>query len=94
MDRWGLALLLDRPIPEHIVQTFGLVATGDDEYKSVSWNDAYRVLRNGEALDLTIRKWLIIFNGSDWHAEQAMYLSDQLRSLIEGVEVVSIPVRG
>ncbi len=93
-DRIGMILLLD-VVPEHVEKTFWLVKKDDGNgYKSVSYDNKYLVMKDGDPIDTRISHYIIIYNGSDYHSTKVRELTDQLNSLIRGCVILALPVLG
>lgn len=84
-------LVLDQ-VPEHIQKTFGF---GEKDGALKHYTDC-PVIRMGETINLgrNIEFAVIIYQASDWHADQAYQLVQQLKDLYPDLKVLSLAVNG
>src|SRR5258708_398281 len=83
-------LVLDG-IPQHIQDTFGF-----DDNGQAPTNQYAKVIRMGDEVTLSnnLEFAVIIYNASDWHANEALELKNQLNRMFPQVKILSLPVKG
>ncbi len=84
-DRHVAFLLLD-VVPDYVEKTFHI--------KDGMVNTYIPIVPMGAPIPDNLKAAIIIYNASDYHAEKAAQLMDQLEDLNPGIMVVGIPVSG
>lgn len=92
-DRIGLFILLDA-VPEWVEKTFWLKKDASGRYISVGFNQIYQVYKLGEEIDTRQSSFIVVYNGSDYHNQQAQQVLDQLDVLVPDHKTMTIPVQG
>ena len=88
-DRIAFFLLLD-VVPDYVQKTFGMDERGRFEVE----NEWYQTVREGEEIPRGIDLAVILINEDGFHLMQAAQLSVQIKSLVSGVRVIVLPIRG